>query len=525
MASHGSLQTIACRTASSGTAAPVWKVGKMNDEPARSDDTASSWNEERVAVRLQEAIATWEHHYALQPVQRDFVAHAENVSAWIAMTSAHSLVEQALKAALKKRGRAEAKLRGVAGHNLGTLYDALSREDKRTVERELLDFAHRHGGMPWEGAAGFLSDVARDYEGWRYLLIELPPHDLSTTHPEVLLAVAKGLVRCLTTAADAPRKENTEFQEPDNWSERTVRAQGDGTKRAEVTQKRQWQAEKLRVFGLDKASERLKLHLGDNHRLADWIDPDQHRSASAWITISCGYSLLEQAFKALLYRRGDPQVERAGPVGHHVDKLYQRLPDADRATIEQGFAAYASLFNEIADSSAARFLRRTGRDYNKWRYLLVEQPKQLSAIHPAALLEIASLVIEILANETFTDHGMHHVGRRLHDWILWSGVNKALQEWTLERHEEGLTTPEAVALINGWKHEAPNLLTGFAAYLGGKIPDSEHVAEVLRRAELRLNLAAARPAGLDLRRFMERARDQANPLTWDSTKCLFVTNR
>ena len=36
--------------------------------------------------------------------------------------------------------------------------------------------------------------------------------------------------------------------------------------------------------------------------------------------------------------------------------------------------------------------------------------RQLSAIHPAALVEVAGLVVEILANETFTDHGMHFAG-------------------------------------------------------------------------------------------------------------------
>ena len=479
------------------------------------------WDEEKVAEQLQEAVAMLDRHYMKQPVQRDFVAHAENVSAWIVMTSAHSLVEQALKAVLRKRGRAEAEQRGAAGHDLGTLYDALPDGDKLTVEQELLAFAGRYGGMPWGEAAEFLSSVAHDYEGWRYLLIELPPQDLATTHPEALLAVAKGLVRSLGESAMVPATEGPESSKLDARSERTAPAQCEGPKPVDATRKKQWREEKFRVDGLDKASERLKLHLGDNYRLVDSIDPDQQQSASAWMAISCGYALLEQAIKALLHRRGDPRAGRGGSAGHHIDKLYKWLPEADQAVIEQGFAAYASLFDEIADSSASEFLRRVGRAYNDWRYLLVEQPrKQPSAIHPGALLEVAGLVVEILVNETFTDHGMHYVARRLRDRILLAGINEALRERALERHEQGLGQ-EAMTAFEDWLREAPNLLTGYAAYLRGEIPDSELVADLLKRAEVRLDQEAARPGGLDLRRFMERARDQTGPLIWDSAKCLF----
>ena len=320
-----------------------------------------------------------------------------------------------------------------------------------------------------------------------------------------------------------PETESPAPSKPDERSERTVPAQCEDAKSANATRKKQWREEKFRVDGLNKASERLKLHLGDNYRLVDWIDPDQHQSASAWMAILCGYSLVEQAIKALLHRRGDLRAELGGTAGHHIDKLFKRLPEADRAVIEQGFAAYASLLDEIADSSASEFLRRVGRAYNDWRYLLVERAReQLSAIHPGALLEIADLVIEILVNETFTDHGMHYVARRLHDRIRQYGIQEALQERTLERHENGLGQ-EAIDPLNDWLHEAPNLLTGFAAYLRGEAPDSELVADVLRRTEQRLDRAAARPGGLDLRRFMERAKSPGSPLIWDSAKCLFVS--
>ena len=494
----------------------------MNDRSGRKDGTAW-WDEDKVAVQLQEAVATWERHYEQQPVQRDFVAHAENVSAWIAMTSAHSLVEQALKAVLRKRGKAEAELRGVAGHDLGTLYAALPPGDKHNAEQGLLTFGGRYGGMPWRGVAEFLGSVAHDYDGWRYLLIELPRQDLSTTHPEALAAIAKGLVRSLVEPARAPTVESRQSTEAaEKGSEREAATDSSDTTPVDGPRKKQWRDEKFRVDGLNKASNRLKLHIGDNYRLVDSIDPDQRQSASAWISISCGYPLLEQAIKALLHRRGDPRAERGGSAGHHIDKLYKWLPDADKAVVENGFAAHASLFEEIADSSVADFLRRVGRAYNDWRYLLIEQPrKQLSAIHPGALLEVAGLVVEILANETFTDHGMHYVARRLSHRIIENGINGALQDRALERNRQVLAQ-EAITPLNEWLRRVPNLLTGYAAYLRGETPDSEPVADVLRRAEQRLDKAAARPGGLELRKFMERAREQANPLIWDSEKGLFV---
>lgn len=70
----------------------------------RRGNGAAWWDEETVVIQLQEAVAMLNRHYTQQPVQRDFVAHAENVSAWISMTSAHLLVEQLLKAVLRKRG-------------------------------------------------------------------------------------------------------------------------------------------------------------------------------------------------------------------------------------------------------------------------------------------------------------------------------------------------------------------------------------------------------------------------------------
>ena len=106
----------------------------------------------------------------------------------------------------------------------------------------------------------------------------------------------------------------------------------------DATRQKQWLEEAFLVDGLNRASERLKLHLGEELSLGGF---DRYRfsemSASAWMVISCGYSLLEQAIKALLHRRSDSRAERGGSAGHHIDKLYKWLPEADKVVIEQGF--------------------------------------------------------------------------------------------------------------------------------------------------------------------------------------------
>ena len=191
------------------------------------------------------------------------------------------------------------------------------------------------------------------------------------------------------------------------------------------------------------------------------------------MAVTCAYSLLEQAIKALLKRRGDPRADEGGRSGHRVDWLFRALPPEDKATVERGFASYLSLYDQIAASGATDILGRVGRSFNDWRYLLVERPRTgLSSIHPGALLEIARLAIEILANETFTNHGMHDVARRIADRIRLDGLDPALFERTLERHERGLPQ-EPVTSLDDWLRGIPNLLNGYASYLGGEIPESE----------------------------------------------------
>ena len=76
--------------------------------------------------------------------------------------------------------------------------------------------------------------------------------------------------------------------------------------------------------------------------------------------------------------------------------------------------------------------------------------------------------------------------------------------------------------LNDWLRGIPNLLTGFAAYSWGAVPEAELVSCVLKRAERRLDCIAAGPNGLDLDRFLQRARESEQPLIRDAWKGVFI---
>ena len=481
----------------------------LKDRAVRTQE-AKWWGEDDQRNRLGNAVEVCERHCIQQPPRADLVAHAENVSGWVSMTAAHSIVEQALKAVLNKRGRPEARQRGKKGHDLSFLYAALPVEDKQVVECVWLDFARRVHRSPWNRAAEFLDSVAHDYERWRYLLIEVPADDLSTTHPEALVAVAKGLLRCLSDAGPGttPKDQDRGASTPDPQTEARHRASG--TLR---------HAPPDLVFGLDKALEGLKQHLDDNESLLDSTNPDQPQSAFAWLAVTCAYPLLEQAIKELLYRRGILTEKLKGREGHDINKLFQQLPDRDQAVVAHGFATFASLFDEIEHCDVLAFLRHVGRSYNDWRYALIQRPgREIAAAHPGALLEIAHLVIEILGNETFTNHGIHDLGRRLETQIC-TEMNRVLQDRSLRAQDGGLPAVPTDAL-QAWFQRAPNVLTGFAAFLRGELPESAPVAEFLKETETNL-LRATLPDSYELRRYMACAKEGASFLSWDPVKHRF----
>ncbi len=523
-------------------------MSRANQQTSQRSNGIDWWDEETVAAQLRKAVTMLDCHCSQQPIQRDFDPHWENVSAWVAITSGHLLVEQSLKAVLREWGSAKANQRGVAGHNLGDLYAALPLPlgDQRVVERELKAFALQSGGTPpWRGVAEYLYSVGQDNVRWRYLLIESPPQDLATTHPQAMLGVAKGvvlvlkggrvplrirllaaakrLVHSLVHLAKVVETKRSHSESRDGPVRTNVQSRGTATARAKG--ERKWRdPEESLVHGLEGALRSLKRHLGKNHRFIDSADPGKPQEvASAWIAVSCGYSLLEQAIKWRLHKCSrDTQTAQSGSGGHLVDKLYEKLCEKDKEVVERGFAVYKSLFDGIPDTSASRFLGRVGHSYNEWRYLLVERPRRpLSPMYPGALVEVAGLVVEILVNKTFTDHGMHDVARRLHD-LIRSNIQEALShDKTLELVEKGLPQ-EGIPALDDWLREPSKLLNGYAAYLRGETPESELAANVLQRAHGRLKKEACGPDGLDLRQFIKRARHSDGQLSWDASKGLFV---
>ena len=461
--------------------------------------------------QLRYALGTLQHHVVQQPVSRDLVPHAENVSAWIALTCGYPLVEQALKAALNASGLPQAVHRGTSGHDLGYLYSALLPVDKDVVKRVFAGLARKLPGMPWRDASDFLESIGQDYESWRYLLIELPPRPLSATHPEALLVVAEALVRILEDKSGDAHPAST-----DVMPNQPPLSEDKG-------EQRQWREDGDLVLGLDLAEMSLRRHIASNLPTPGPYNLQEQDSASAWMSIICGYSLLEQALKALLKKRNHRMAEQTGAAGHHLDRLFKAL-SRDTTVLEQGFGAYASLLGNVHASSASDFLRRVGRRYNVWRYLLVEQPTQgLADIHPGALLEVAFLVINILRNETFTDHGLSHVGNRLVDDIVHEGINPALEDRALTAPGRGDSASKIGVMVNSWIHQSPNLLTAFAAHLAGvKMPKSDLATDILARAERHLDQFALSDDGMDLRVFLKRARSAEHPLAWDGSAKTFI---
>ena len=369
----------------------------------------------------------------------------------------------------------------------------------------------RYGYTPWNGAADYLRKVGADYTDWRYLLREKKDGGLSTTHPEALLEVARAIVRILESDLSSSKVPGAPSRPV---GDRTSDTTGDKPEQKDLRE------DSFLIAGLDKALEHLKRHAAENQILLRSFSPQERESASAWMAITCGYSLLEQAVKSLLKRRENLRPEKVGRVGHYIDKIYGAFPKRDREYVEQGFGAYISLHDDIATSSASEYLRRIGRGYNAWRYLLVERPNPgLAEIHPGALLEITGLVSEILQNETFTDHGMHDVGRRLADCIFENIVASA-QALAVERED---WSQESSDLLNAWMRQFPNVLTAYASYLRGEaMPESDLIREVLERANRRLAGLSPYPYGADLQVFLKRAADPNQRLIWDSSKNVFI---
>lgn len=174
---------------------------------------------------------------------------------------------------------------------------------------------------------------------------------------------------------------------------------------------------KRKVARIDKAIDhQIKIYRKFPPKLNDFIV--EYEMTICWHHIICLYSLIEQALKCLFEIRGIQHRH-----GHELKKaLFDRLPDKDKKTLRIAYKVYQSLHfapslysGDLPPQSVDDFLEKMGNGYVNWRYFLLEDKRsEISRTHVGAMLEVARTLAYILVSETFTDHGLDHVGHRLH---------------------------------------------------------------------------------------------------------------
>ena len=128
---------------------------------------------------LDTALRMEKEKYAKCPVKRDMVPGHEVAQGWGYVVAGYSLVEQALKVLLHLTGKRPSKT-----HNLSSLFDLLSTEDKDVLSEYYRDFKFSFAGantFPYSDLIDFIInlDGGKNSKGkfagafdWRYFLIE-----------------------------------------------------------------------------------------------------------------------------------------------------------------------------------------------------------------------------------------------------------------------------------------------------------------------------------------------------------------
>ena len=98
--------------------------------------------------------------------------------------------------------------------------------------------------------------------------------------------------------------------------------------------------------------------------------------ANAWLYVSGGYCLLEQSLKTLIHCYDQTfDLEAMKKCGHSFSKMNDRLKRVSpeiREQMEGAFKAYTSLHTYANYKDIGEFLEAVDRDYEAWRYSLIE---------------------------------------------------------------------------------------------------------------------------------------------------------
>ena len=164
--------------------------------------------------------------------------------------------------------------------------------------------------------------------------------------------------------------------------------------------------------------------------------------ANAWLYVSGGYCLLEQSLKALIGFYDDQfDLEAMKKCSHSFSNMNDGLKHVRpeiREQMERAFKAYTSLHNYAKYKNIGEFLKAVDRDYEAWRYSLIETRTGQDAIEPTTvhlIEEVIRLAVWAMQKTLGSDEPLLTVGDLLDTRIreIWEEVGT---EERLGREEE-----------------------------------------------------------------------------------------
>ncbi len=153
--------------------------------------------------------------------------------------------------------------------------------------------------------------------------------------------------------------------------------------------------------------------------------------ANAWLYVSSGYCLLEQSLKTLIHFYDHTfDLEAMKKCGHSFSKMNDRLKQVRpeiREQMESAFRAYTSLHTYANYKNIGEFLQAVDRDYEAWRYSLIETRTGKDAIEPTTvhlIEEVVRLAVWAMQKALGRDEPLLTVGDVLDTRIreLWEEV-------------------------------------------------------------------------------------------------------